>query len=138
MVALFVYGTLCFPVIVEKLTGKSFFSEQAVLKGYQRKKVKNADYPAIIKDGDSEVKGLLLHNVDGDSMRIISFYEGNEYRCETLSVRVKKKKIEAKVFVWNSVVETLENIDWDQDEFAENSLEIYIKEIIPQTLKEYK
>ena len=77
MANLFVYGTLCFPEIVEKLTGKSFQTENAVLKGYERKRIRNADYPAIIKNENIEVEGLLLWNVDKRSLKIVSFYEGD-------------------------------------------------------------
>ncbi len=137
MTSLFVYGTLCFPEIVEKLTGKSFLSEQAILKKFQRKKVKDEDYPAIIKNRNSEVEGILLHNVDDRSMQIIAFYEGNQYRCEDLEVGLKEKSISAKVFVWNSGDCDLENYDWNLNEFVENSLELYLDKVIPETLKEF-
>ncbi len=137
MVSLFVYGTLCFPEIIQKLTGKPFVSERAVLKGYQRRQVKDADFPAIITSSHSEVRGLLLKGLDERSFDVISFYEGDEYRCDDLEVQTENKAVKTRIFVWNSTVEALEDFDWDIDEFAKNLLEIYIEKIIPQTLKEY-
>jgi gamma-glutamylcyclotransferase (GGCT)/AIG2-like uncharacterized protein YtfP len=135
--ALFVYGTLCFPEIVGKLTGKLFQSRQAVLKGFQRKKVGNADYPAIIKNEYTEVTGILLYDVDARSMQILSFYEGEDYRCEEHLVYVKKDKISAKVFIWNSDVEDLEDDDWNPEEFLKNSFNLYLEKIIPDTMVEF-
>ena len=137
MADLFVYGTLCYPEIVERLTGKTFISEQAILRGYQRKKVKDADYPAIIRNDVSEVKGLLLQGVDKDSLKIILFYEGNDYRCEDLLVDLMEKEIKAKVFVWNSSNAMLEDFDWNQEEFAKNFLRFYLEKVIPKTLREF-
>jgi gamma-glutamylcyclotransferase (GGCT)/AIG2-like uncharacterized protein YtfP len=137
MANLFVYGTLCFPEIVEKLTGKSFQTENAVLKGYERKRIRNTDYPAIIKNENSEVEGLLLWNVDKRSLKIFSFYEGDEYASFELTVIVNSKHTKAKVFVWISNINDLENLDWDLDEFAKKSLNTYIKKIVPDTVWEF-
>jgi len=137
MAFLFVYGTLCFPEITENLTGKSFVSEGAVLKGYIRKNVNGKDYPAIIKHVHSQVKGLLLQDVDVHSLKIITFYEGNDYRCEELIVDTKGKSIIAKVFLWSSDVNALDNSDWIPEVFALKSLNTYLKKIIPETLMEF-
>ena len=137
MSALFVYGTLCFPEIVEKLTGKSFHSEQAVLKGFQRKKVRNVDYPAIIKNDNSEVKGILIHDVDKNSMQMINFYEGNDYVIEEMEITTNNGFVKAKVFVWNSDYNELEDKDWNSKEFIKNSLNIYVEKVIPETILEF-
>ena len=137
MANLFVYGTLCFPEIVEKLTGKSFRSAKAILKGFQRRSVKNADYPAIIVNSNSEVEGILLHDVDELSMKILSFYEGEDYWCEVVDVQIETDFIKANVFVWNSAINGLEEYDWNQEEFVLNSLQIYIEKIAPATFGEF-
>jgi gamma-glutamylcyclotransferase (GGCT)/AIG2-like uncharacterized protein YtfP len=137
MTALFVYGTLCFPEIVEKLTGKSFQMEPAVLSGFQRKMIKNADYPAIIVNSNSVVEGIVLHDVDELSMKILSFYEGENYRCVELPVKLNEEFIRPKVFIWDSTIDELEFFDWNEDEFSMNSKKVYINKIIPETLLEF-
>ena len=135
--ALFVYGTLCFPEIVEKLTGKSFQSRQAVLKGFHRRRVKNADYPAIVKNDNSEVKGILFHDVDDLSFQIINFYEGDDYRIEELEVNVKDGFAKANVFIWNSDCNELENTDWNPNDFLKNNFKNYTEKVIPETILEF-
>ena len=137
MSALFVYGTLCFPEVIEKLTGKFFHSEPAVLKGFQRKKVRNADYPAIIKNEEAEVKGILFHDVDDHSIQIINFYEGEEYNSEVLKINTTDGIVKAKVFVWNSDFNELEETDWNPNEFQKYSLKIYNEKVIPDTILKF-
>ncbi|MBN2636088.1 MAG: gamma-glutamylcyclotransferase [Prolixibacteraceae bacterium] len=137
MESLFVYGTLCFSEITEKLTGKHFKTECAVLKGYRRRRVAGADYPAIVVDSQSEVDGIILKDVDKRSMEIISFYEGEDYSIERLKVTINSQLIEVNVFVWNSAISELQNEDWDGEYFMKNSFSVYIKEIIPATLNEF-
>jgi gamma-glutamylcyclotransferase (GGCT)/AIG2-like uncharacterized protein YtfP len=64
MKQLFVYGTLLFPEIVEKLTGKQFKTSSAVIRKFARKRIVGCNYPAIIEDLYSEVKGILIQDVD--------------------------------------------------------------------------
>ena len=134
---LFVYGTLCFPEIVEKLTGKTFQSEQAILKGFHRRRVKNADYPAIVKNDNSEVKGILFHDVDDLSFQIINFYEGDDYRCKTLGININDGFVNAKVFIWDSDYNRLDHVDWDSNKFFKKSLEIYLEKVVPDTISEF-
>ena len=54
---LFVYGTLLSSEITEKLTGKTFKTAHAILKGYKMYCVNDCDYPAIIHGRRSRNKG---------------------------------------------------------------------------------
>lgn len=137
MESLFVYGTLCFSEITEKLTGKNFQTECAVLKGYRRRRVAGADYPAIVVDSQSEVDGIILKDVDKRSLAIISFYEGEYYSIKRLKVTINNQLTEVSVFVWNSAISELENEDWDREYFMKNSFSVYIEEVIPATLNEF-
>ena len=97
---IFVYGTLQSPEINEKLTGKSFKTTRAVLPGYKLCRVENCDYPAIIKKENTETKGLIIEDVDNESLNIISFYEGDEYKTQKVTVWINEKPVSAIAFVW--------------------------------------
>lgn len=135
---LFVYGSLLFPELVEKLTGKRFNSVPAILQGYRRLAIKECDYPAIITEAASEVKGILLLNVDKESMRLLTFYEGRDYVESNVEVISEKQNYNATAFVWDNDASFLENFDWDQNSFKENSLSFYIDRVAPETAREFK
>lgn len=134
---IFVYGSLLFPEITKKLTGKSFKTLPAILEGYKMYSVKGCDYPAIIQQEGSKTVGLLIENMDNLSLAIISFYEGNEYEKEQVTVNSDGKSTTALTFVWMNGNEFLENKEWDFQHFEKTSLEYYLNEVIPETLEEF-
>jgi gamma-glutamylcyclotransferase (GGCT)/AIG2-like uncharacterized protein YtfP len=138
MKQLFVYGTLMFPEIREKLTGKTFKTSPALLSGYRRTKVKDADYPAIVKNPDAEVEGILLEDVDEQTIEILSFFEGDEYKTQYVEVFSGNRKIPALTFVWATREKLLPGEDWDITEFEAGSLNLYVKKIVPETVARFR
>ena len=134
---IFVYGTLLSPVILKKLTGKSFKTSLAVLSGYKRHGIKNGDYPAIIQHENSNTVGLLIEKLDDLSLSIISFYEGEEYEKKKVTVNSNGKSEDVLTFVWVQGIEFLENKDWDLDNFEKTFLKHYLEVVIPETIKNY-
>jgi gamma-glutamylcyclotransferase (GGCT)/AIG2-like uncharacterized protein YtfP len=122
---LFAYGTLLFPEIVLKITGKSFKGNPALLKDYERRQVKGCDYPAIINMHGSIVNGVLLENVDEKSIQLLAHFEGNEYEKRKVEVIVNNVKTTAVTFVWNENMVHLSKNDWDIKVFKQNSLKFY-------------
>ncbi len=134
---IFVYGTLLSPVILEKLTGKSFKTSEAVLFGYKRYCVKNCDYPAIIQQEGSKITGLMIENIDDSTLDLLSFYEGDEYVKERVTINLNGKSTDAFTFVWVHGNEFLENEEWDFRGFEKSSFEHYLDVVIPDTLEEF-
>lgn len=122
---LFVYGTLQFSQIVRRLTRKEFKTIPATLLGYKRGMVKGCDYPAIFEDFGSEVKGMLLENVDDVSMQQIIHFEGSEYEKIKVKVIACEETTEAFTFIWKNDTKLLENVDWDKEKFERESLKKY-------------
>lgn len=135
---LFVYGSLLFPELTEKLTGKTFKSVVAVLSGFKRFALKGCDYPAIIPKNSSDVEGLLLLNVDEESMKILTFFEGGEYKKQDVVVTSEKKKYTATAFVWAESELCPEDFDWDLNTFRKASLQFYLEKVVPETVKEFR
>ena len=135
---LFIYGTLLFPELVEKLTGKRFYSIPAILKGYKRFAVKGCDYPAIIADIKFDVHGVLLLNVDEKSMGLLTYYEGRDYVKSKVEVISEKQNYDAVAFVWANDIAFLEDFDWNHKSFKENSLSFYIDRVAPETEREFR
>lgn len=123
---LFVYGTLQYPEILQKLTGKNFVSKPAVLNNYMRHKVKHAEYPAIVPKPGAQTMGLLIENVDDLSLRAIDFYEGNEYEKTVVTVFTENTVMDAFTYTWIGGNKNLEEDDWDKNNFEKNFLQLYL------------
>jgi gamma-glutamylcyclotransferase (GGCT)/AIG2-like uncharacterized protein YtfP len=134
----FVYGSLLFTEIAEGLCGKKLKSQDALLNGFRRCAIKDADYPAIVKNATSEVKGKVFFDVDDKSMQILNFYEGDEYEAKQFKVETSRGMITAIAFVWKAEVSRLEELDWNKKRFETEALEYYAKKVVPETLKEFK
>jgi len=123
---LFVYGTLQYPEILKKITGKSFVSKPAILYNFNRHKVQNAEYPAIVSKHGAKTYGLVLENVDDESLKAIDIYEGEEYEKSLVSVFTEDSKTEAFTYIWIAGNNYLEEEDWDKALFEAKYLELYI------------
>lgn len=132
---IFVYGTLQLPEIVKKLTGKTFNSIPAVLPGFRCCCIKNRDYPAVTPDDNAETAGLLLEKVDDFSLKIISFFEGDEYQLQKVTVLINGKSQVVQSFVWAKGLELLEDREWVFHRFEKESLEHYLNVVIPEFLE---
>lgn len=125
MVHIFAYGTLQFPQIIKRLTGKNFAAEKAMLRGYRRLLVKGTDYPAVKKSRNSSVDGILLKDVDEKSLEQIIQFEGDEYEMVNVRVHVNGSETDAVVFAWIREDRLLDEKDWNQQKFESDSLRFY-------------
>ena len=135
---IFVYGTLQSPELMHKLTGRTFQSHPAVLKGYKRFCIRDADYPAIIQNENSSTEGLLFKNVDNQSLELLSYYEGLQYGKRKVWVLSDNKITKAIAFIWVADSNYLENRIWDFKNFEKNHLPDYLDFVIPATLNDFQ
>ena len=93
--------------------------ERAVLHGYSRHAILEAEYPAVIK-GTSEdrVEGFLYFPRSLEDIRKIDDNEDESYCRETAEVVDSKGQVvEAYVYVWCDELDELAKEDWDFEEF---------------------
>ena len=131
---LFVYGSLQFPELVTALTGEQFPYVPVTLNGFVRGRATGRDYPGIVQKPGSITDGFLMEDVDEKSMQILTFFEGDEYTKQQVTVFSSDKKISAFTFVWISDNDLLVEADWDADAFKNKSLKIYLNKVVPETL----
>lgn len=141
MVNVFVYGTLMFPEIVFSLTHKKFKTENATLNNYKRFKIHDGnhsrEYPAISKSEGDFVDGVLLFDVDEDSLKILDFFEDDEYIRKEMTVSFNNQSCLAFVYIWNPKSKDKLKSSWNSDEFKEKYLNYYVFEVIPDILRQY-
>ncbi len=134
----FVYGSLLFPEIVEGLTGRKFEAQDATLQNYVRRAVKNNDYPAVVPFEGEQVSGKILLNVDMRSLEALRFFEGDEYACVDIKVKVNSEEITACIFVWTGDAGALEKGDWDPHIFERKALADYVRYVVPETVNDFE
>ncbi|KAF2702803.1 hypothetical protein K504DRAFT_444846 [Pleomassaria siparia CBS 279.74] len=157
----FFYGTLmATPVLQRVIWGPSPPStivqstlltiRPAMLHRFQRHKVKNADYPAILPANmTTSVRGTLVTGLtDGDMWRL-DVFEGHEYERRKVGVRLLQQKpehmhteisdvtqseednveggeIEAEVYVWIAGKQRLEPEEWDFEHFVKEKMKRWV------------
>ncbi len=91
---LFFYGTLRDEKVREIVIGdhgKQFNLIDGYLIGYKLFRVKNANYPLILRDPSSKVKicGLIATGLDEKTLKILDIFEGKNYsRAEVVAYQV--------------------------------------------------
>jgi len=137
----FVYGTLLFPEIVFALTKKHFTEKPAILRGYKRYKISDPQRrrygPAIIPNKNGVVKGKVLFDIDEHSLNILTKWE-REYVQMDVIVEVGKEKIKTFAYVGKKFKKRHLYKEWDEQEFKEKYLNLYLQKIIPEFLSHLK
>jgi gamma-glutamylcyclotransferase (GGCT)/AIG2-like uncharacterized protein YtfP len=76
---LFVYGTLQYPPLLERLLGRIPPHRRARLAGFARYTVLNADYPGIVPQPGAETAGLILAGIQSREWERLDQYEDDLY-----------------------------------------------------------
>ena len=145
--AAFFYGTLMAPTVMWRVIHgtaepydyekKQTTSVPALLTGYERRKVKYRDYPAITQCKGGSVRGLLVTGLSDMNLRRLDTFEGDQYTREVVKVKVLRhlgpeeradesvgegdEMVEAETYVWSSEDE-LESKEWDFEEFKREKI----------------
>lgn len=151
----FFYGTLMSPAVLRRVifgqalpdstTHRTLPAPQpALLQNFQRHRVDGADYPAIIPQNGSSVRGTLVTGLtDGDWWRL-DIFEGSQYKREYVKVLVQKgnhpqrdaewneldekelesagEEVMAQTYVWKDDLDDLEPREWDFEEFVKEKM----------------
>lgn len=145
--AAFFYGTLMAPTVMWRVihgtTSPDQFQKQqttqapALLTGYERRKVKGCDYPAITPCEGGSVRGLLVTGLKDMDLLHLDTFEGDQYTRQDVKVKVLQdlgpdhkaevaaspgdEMMDAQTYVWCSSVK-LESEEWDFEEFRREKI----------------
>ena len=140
----FVYGTLTSHQVVRTLLGKNSASvlefQPARLLGYSRHPVKNCVYPGMIPHPEKEVRGCLLENVSFHEMKLLDWFEGDEYERRLVQVSIERSPslVEAHAYVWKPhLLHSLRlEEEWCYETFCNKNLNRYIQKTVGPCRKE--
>jgi gamma-glutamylcyclotransferase (GGCT)/AIG2-like uncharacterized protein YtfP len=115
--ALFAYGTLRFPEILEILLGRVPDLLPASVPGWRVRALPGAVYPGMVADPGGVADGVLISGLTEDERRLLDAYEDAEY--EPRLIPLGEGDSRARAYVWTGPTE---RYDWDPVRFAERDL----------------
>lgn len=116
---LFVYGSLLFEEVWNRVVHGTYPRLAATLDGYRRVALRGRTYPGLIRDPGAMVEGLACLSLsDGDLRRLIDF-EGDEYDRATVRVTLTDgRSLGATVFLYSPRhAHRLTDEPWDPKRF---------------------
>lgn len=135
---LFVYGSLLFPEIRDRLVGKKVEIIDAKLNGFKRVCVLGEDYPALTRKKGHTVQGELLLDIDDPTMKLLTLFEGDEYDLKHVTAELSDKQVLAHAFLWKTGLEYTLDSEWGLKNFRKESLAHYINIIVPEIIQFYR
>ncbi len=126
---LFVYGTLMFPAVMARVSGRRAAGRPAVLEQYACYRVRGAVYPGIIPVEEACTEGMVYAGLGAAPLARLDRYEGDEYRRERVQVRLHGGRvIEAWTYVMRST-DRLSAEPWDRAQFGRRELAAWLRRI---------
>ena len=88
MVHVFTYGSLMFDPVWSKVVNDTGYERhEAILQGFERKKVQHEVYPVIVPGAAlSQVPGIVYFDVSSDDLERLDHFEGEYYFRKTVQV----------------------------------------------------
>ncbi len=110
----------------------------AILDGHCRRRVQYADYPGVIPDRISSVRGVFVTGLTDANREKLDTFEGSEYTREKVTIRLVSQddKKEFPVTDEEQVTETyifkhrenLEPSEWDFEHFKKEKLKLWTRD----------
>jgi gamma-glutamylcyclotransferase (GGCT)/AIG2-like uncharacterized protein YtfP len=127
-IALFCYGTLEIPEVMQAVTGRSFDASVALLSDHARYLLHGETYPGVLHSYRSEVAGVLYHGVDRDSLTLLDVFEGDFYRRSSVQVTTAtRQRMAAQAYVVPPNHEPLlSQRPWEREHFVAHHLDDFL------------
>ncbi|ANB11177.1 hypothetical protein AWJ20_3979 [Sugiyamaella lignohabitans] len=122
-----------------ELDVKSLKVNPAKLENFKRHKVKDVDYPAVIRGDDKDlVLGTVVYNLSEEEIIKLDMFEGEEYERLVLDVLdiAESRQVKAGVYVWVDSQDRLLEEEWDFGYFVNHKMENWISDELKEMDKE--
>ncbi|MGJ3244267.1 MAG: gamma-glutamylcyclotransferase family protein [Opitutales bacterium] len=131
--ALFVYGTLMAPEVMEAVAGYLPASTLAQVNGYARFRLVDRDYPGLVKEAGASAEGLLYRDVTPEAVERVDAFEDTFYERQSVTVQPLDggDPVEASAYVvpFLAAAELVDPRPWDYQHFRETVLPVYVDRI---------
>ncbi len=128
---LFCYGTLQIPDVFKAATGKIHKGVKAKLPGYAMYKVRNSEYPGVVRSSNSETAGILYTSISEEELELIDLFEGDFFTRKLLNVIQQSNKMcKAWVYILSDHnKDKLTSEPWIIKDFLKNDLKDFLRSI---------
>lgn len=131
---LFAYGTLLVPEIWRHVVGRDFPNEPATLPGYEIRRVRDADYPAVRPSADPAafVTGRVYRGLDDASLARLDAYEDDLYdRIAVTLLDRSSNPVASDVYVASPIgLSRLSDDGWTLERFLKEDFAAYFQRLI--------
>lgn len=115
--------------------------EKAFLHDYARFSILNgsqvSEYPVLKPMKGCFIEGLVIYPLTKIDLKILTYYEGEEYFSKKIKVILKGKSITTNTYYPVEINKIDFGSEWLLNVFKEKYLDTYLKETIPQMLLDY-
>lgn len=128
MTHIYSYGTLRHPEVWSAVVRGRYRSLPAVLQGYAALRIRDADYPGLVRREGSQVKGLVYFDVSAADLRRLDRFECDEYlRIQVHCIDLNGDVWVAQTYLFNPECgKMLEDIPWDYAQFAHGDIRPFL------------
>lgn len=116
--------------IMTSIAGPCVRASEAVLRGHQRKSVRDEKYPGMIPFPASSVTGILYSDISEAGLNALDEFEGEMYQRVEVDVELPGGECAraCAYVVRPEYQQILTTDDWDFDEFLENGKQVFLAE----------
>jgi gamma-glutamylcyclotransferase (GGCT)/AIG2-like uncharacterized protein YtfP len=125
---IFVYGSLMFEEVWQRLIQNQYNKIDAQLSGFIRLKVKGEQYPGIMPSSDKQVTGKLYLDVCSSDIEQLDIFEGEFYQRSQVIVKSDDVAYPADTYIFKHKYQTLlSGKEWDTELFREKGLQKFLE-----------
>ncbi len=127
MVNVFVYGTLMFDEVWERVVRSDYHKTVASVNGFRRLRIYGEIYPGMIP-GNGTVEGIVYHDIDSADLKRLDRFEADCYERITAEAHGPDGEIiDVELYqVSPDQRRILRNEDWDPKRFARAGLREFL------------
>ena len=126
---IFTYGSLMFDQVWSEVVEGSYERFESILRGYDRKSVRNEIYPVIIPASPySEVRGIVYLDVTADDLARLDRFEGEYYFRQKLEVTTQDMiTLPAETYVLKEEYYSILSLqEWDPVHFSSTGIHSFL------------
>ena len=125
--ALFAYGTLVFPEILEAVTGLRPRSAEGRLRGYAARLLHDAAYPGLREEPGHTTPGRVYFDLPPETWQQLDRFEGDLYEVHCVRVECDGAPCGAAAYVVAPpYLGRLSSRPWDPEQFAREGYEPFL------------